>query len=151
MTPELRAEIKRQLTHDEGKRFKPYVCSAGKLTIGIGRNLEDVGISEATVDQLFTEDLNRCLIHAQRLFPHHWDTFSDLRKAGIINMIFNLGAVGFSQFKNMIEAIKQNDLKRIREHGAASLWAHQVKSRAQRVLTLIADEIDIYPNTENAK
>lgn len=148
MTPELRSEIKRQLTHDEGKRLKPYVCSAGKLTIGIGRNLEDVGISEATVDQLFNEDLNKCIVHAERMFPQHWTTFSDLRKAGIINMIFNLGAVGFSQFKMMIEAIKKNDREAIRKHGAASLWAHQVKSRAQRVLTLIADEIDIYPTTE---
>jgi lysozyme len=151
MTPKLKEEIKRQLTYDEGKRSKPYVCSAGKLTIGIGRNLEDVGISEATVEELFTEDLNKCIIHAQRLFPNHWDTFSDLRKAGIINMIFNLGAVGFSQFKNMIDAIKKNDSEGIRKHGAASLWAHQVKSRAQRVLTLIADEIDIYPNTEGTK
>jgi len=151
MTPELRAEIKRQLTHDEGKRLKPYVCSAGKLTIGIGRNLEDVGISEATVDQLFNEDLAKCISHAERMFPQHWNTFSDLRKAGIINMIFNLGAVGFSQFKMMIEAIKKNDREAIRKHGASSLWAHQVKSRAQRVLSLIADEIDIYPNQEGIK
>ena len=151
MTPQLRAEIKRQLTHDEGKRLKPYVCSAGKLTIGIGRNLEDVGISEATVDQLFNEDLTKCISHAERIFPQHWATFTDLRKAGIINMIFNLGAVGFSQFKMMIEAIKKNDRDAIRKHGSASLWAHQVKSRAQRVLSLIADEIDIYPNQEGIK
>jgi lysozyme len=151
MTPELRSEIKKQLTHDEGKRFKAYVCSAGKLTIGIGRNLEDVGISEDTVSQMFDEDLEKCIKHGEKIFPHHWNTFSNLRKAGIINMIFNLGAVGFSQFKMMIEAIKVNDRDGIRKHGSASLWAKQVKGRAQRVLSLIADEIDIYPTTEGTK
>jgi GH24 family phage-related lysozyme (muramidase) len=30
----------RQLTRHEGLRLKPYLCPAGKLTIGIGRNLE---------------------------------------------------------------------------------------------------------------
>lgn len=151
MSPELRSEIKRQLSHDEGKRYKPYLCTAGKLSIGIGRNLEDVGISEATIEQMFNEDLEKCLVHARRLFPQHWETFSDERKAGIINMIFNLGAVGFAQFKNMIEAIKKNDRDGIRKHGAASLWAHQVKHRAQRVISLIADEVDIYPKVGEAK
>jgi lysozyme len=151
MDQALRSEIKKQLTHDEGKRYKPYVCSAGKLTIGIGRNIEDVGISEATIEQMFNEDLDRCISHAEKLFPSHWATFTPQRKAGIINMIFNLGVVGFSQFKNMIEAIKQNDSEAIRKHGSASLWAKQVRGRAQRVLSLIADDLDIYPAEELKK
>ena len=33
------------LRRDEGCVLNPYRCTAGKLTIGIGRNLDDVGIS----------------------------------------------------------------------------------------------------------
>jgi lysozyme len=36
----------RQLTRHEGLRLKPYLCPAGKLTIGIGRNLEGKGITK---------------------------------------------------------------------------------------------------------
>ena len=34
------------LQRHEGLRLKPYKCTAGKVSIGYGRNLEDVGISE---------------------------------------------------------------------------------------------------------
>jgi lysozyme len=36
----------KQLVIHEGLRLKPYRCSSNKLTIGIGRNIEDVGITE---------------------------------------------------------------------------------------------------------
>jgi len=39
-------KIADQITTHEGLRLKPYHCPAGKLTIGIGRNLEDKGITE---------------------------------------------------------------------------------------------------------
>ena len=31
----------KKLIKNEGMRLKPYRCTLGKLTIGIGRNLED--------------------------------------------------------------------------------------------------------------
>ncbi|WP_413910534.1 glycoside hydrolase family protein [Desulfobacula sp.] len=36
-------KIADQLIKHEGLRLKPYHCPAGKLTIGVGRNLEDKG------------------------------------------------------------------------------------------------------------
>ena len=38
--------IERQLIEHEGLEQKVYRCTAGKLTIGVGRNLEDKGITE---------------------------------------------------------------------------------------------------------
>jgi lysozyme len=38
--------IKEMLIKNEGLVCQPYHCSAGKLTIGVGRNLEVNGISE---------------------------------------------------------------------------------------------------------
>lgn len=143
--------LKYQLTYDEGKRSRAYKCPAGKITIGVGRNLEDVGISEATIQQMLDEDIMKCVSQAQIIFGLAWDTFSEERKFGIINMIFNLGYGGFLQFKKMIAAINANDSVNIRKHGAESLWAKQVGERAQRVLSLIADDLDIYPNQEKAK
>jgi GH24 family phage-related lysozyme (muramidase) len=43
----------------EGLRLSPYRCTADKLTIGYGRNLESNGISAATANQMLDEDLER--------------------------------------------------------------------------------------------
>lgn len=37
--------LRKQLIEDEGLRLKPYLCPAGFLTIGVGRNLEGRGLS----------------------------------------------------------------------------------------------------------
>ena len=39
-----------QLKLDEGVKLKPYRDTAGKLTIGVGRNLDDAGISPTEAD-----------------------------------------------------------------------------------------------------
>lgn len=39
MEAKLMDRIKEQLVRHEGLRLRPYRCTAGKLTIGIGRNL----------------------------------------------------------------------------------------------------------------
>ena len=38
-----------QLKRHEGVRLKPYRCPAGRLTLGVGRNLDDCGITLAGV------------------------------------------------------------------------------------------------------
>ena len=38
-------DIYEQLIRDEGLRLFPYTDTVGKLTIGVGRNLTDAGIS----------------------------------------------------------------------------------------------------------
>ena len=40
-------ELELQLIDHEDIKLKPYRCSAGKLTIGVGRNLDDNGITRA--------------------------------------------------------------------------------------------------------
>ena len=40
MEDTLLERIKKQLVRHEGLRLKPYRCTAGKLTIGYGRNLD---------------------------------------------------------------------------------------------------------------
>ena len=62
----------------EGLRLKPYRCSAGKLTIGYGRNLEDVGIDEKEASMMFERDwaqaeaYTRVLLHTAKTAPTQW-------------------------------------------------------------------------------
>ena len=46
-----------QLTLHEGLRLKPYKCTAGKITVGVGRNLDDVGITEEEAMMMLHNDM----------------------------------------------------------------------------------------------
>ena len=39
-------KLEKTLARHEGLQLKPYLDTVGKLTIGYGRNLDDVGISK---------------------------------------------------------------------------------------------------------
>lgn len=54
-------QLKKELIRDEGFRSKPYKCTAGKLTIGVGRNIEDNGITEDEAMYLLENDIASCI------------------------------------------------------------------------------------------
>jgi len=54
-------KVKKRLIVEEGKKHFPYRCSANKITIGVGRNLEDRGVSDITIDQMLDEDIDICV------------------------------------------------------------------------------------------
>jgi lysozyme len=54
-----RALLLVELERDEGRRLRPYVDTAGKVTIGVGRNLTDVGITDDDCDRMLAEDIAR--------------------------------------------------------------------------------------------
>ena len=41
-----REKLLDMITLHEGLELKPYKCTSDKLTIGIGRNIEDIGLTE---------------------------------------------------------------------------------------------------------
>jgi len=118
-----------QLIRHEGIRQFPYTCNAGKLTIGVGRNLEDKGLSRLEIMTLLKNDIDECYRDLSKLFPE-WDSFSDDRHHALMDMRFNLGPCGFRQFQKMIDAIKENDWSRAADEAIASKWARQVGRRA---------------------
>ena len=44
-------DIKELLTLHEGLELKAYKCTAGKITIGVGRNVEELGIAVNAIVQ----------------------------------------------------------------------------------------------------
>lgn len=121
-----------QLQRDEGIRLKPYMDSVGKLTIGIGRNLDDTGISQSEAEYMVRNDISRAITDLHNALP--WtDTLDTARFGVLVNMTFNMGIAGLCGFKNTLEMIKQG---KYREAAAAMLeskWAEQVGPRAHRL------------------
>jgi lysozyme len=121
-----------QLKVDEGVKRFPYRDTVGKLTIGCGRNLEDVGLSDEEINFLLTQDLYRADMTARTLFPG-FERLSDARKAVLVNMAFNLGQTRLAGFHRLREAVKEQDWEQAAKEMIDSRWASQVGNRAVRL------------------
>jgi lysozyme len=124
-------DLVQQLTRDEGIRNKPYVDTVGKVTIGVGRNLSDVGLYPEEISILLQNDIARVQM-ALEAFP--WYVALDpVRQAAIDNMAFNIGLHGLLGFPSMIHYLTIQDWYNASEQALQSTWATQVGDRATRI------------------
>jgi lysozyme len=130
MTEALMNRIKAQLVRHEGLRLKPYRCTAGKLTIGIGRNLNDCGISQSEAYIMLINDIMNCEKQLQAKIPDIYNGLDEVRKSVLLNMCFNLGINGLLGFKNTLAFVEAGDWERAANNMLVSRWAKQVGRRA---------------------
>jgi len=146
-----------QLILHEGMKLEPYKCTAGKTTIGVGRNLEGKGLSklesirlwgrETTKEEalaliqvgitdeealyLLHNDIRECADDLSRLFGAViWFGLSTVRKNALIDLRLNLGPNRFRKFKKMISAVKDGNYVKAAEEMWDSQWRRQVGFRA---------------------
>lgn len=128
-------QLRDDLIRDEDVRLKPYRDSVGKLTIGCGRNLDDVGISRDEADVLLDNDMAGVFRDLDREIPW-WRMLPDDAQRGLANMSFNLGITRLLKFRRMIAALKARDYHNAAEEALDSKWASQVGPRAHRIAKL---------------
>lgn len=129
--------LKEQLVIHEGLRLKPYKCSANKTTIGVGRNIEDVGITRDEAMMLLENDISRVTSECMNNFDWFMD-LSLLRREAIINLVFNMGMTKFKQFKKTIAFLEQGLYPEAGAELLNSRYAQQVGNRAVEVANQIA-------------
>lgn len=117
-----------QLEQHEGRERFPYTDSVGKLSIGVGRNLEDRGLSDDEIDYLLANDLKEVFADLET-FPW-WTGLDPVRRNVLADMRFNLGPARFRQFRLMLAAVAAGDYDKAAAQMLASKWAGQVKGRA---------------------
>ena len=132
--------IKNQLIAHEGLRLKPYKCTAGKLTIGVGRNIEDVGISEREAMILLGNDIEACIKDLKEMFDQ-FDTFHQNIQHVLIDMRFQLGMRGLLGFANMIQAVEHRDWPEMIVQMKDSAWYKQTTTRAETLIRMVKDVI----------
>lgn len=121
-----------QLIRDEGMRLKPYQDTRGKTTIGVGRNLSDVGISEPEAKMLLSNDIAFASSMLEQIFP--WTSGLDqVRRDALLNMTFNMGIGGLATFRRFLEAMEAGDWEDAHSEMLASEWGGEVGPRAQRL------------------
>lgn len=132
-----RAVLVRQLRLHEGERLRPYRCTAGKLTIGVGRNLEDRGITAEESAYLLLNDVRAVEQGLAKALP--WFTqLDDVRQRVLLDMAFNLGLQGLLEFRRTLDAVRSGRYQQAAGMMLESKWAGQVGQRAQRLSQMMA-------------
>ena len=126
------AALVEQLLADEGLRLKPYTDTVGALTIGVGRNLDDRGITAAEAKFLLVNDIKIAEEDLTRNAPWWWN-LDKPRQEALVNMCFNLGWPRLARFEKMLEALKAKDFDTAATEALDSKWADQVGDRAKRI------------------
>lgn len=141
MTLEIMVNIERltkQLEVHEGLRLKPYRCTSDKLTIGVGRNIEDIGITKEEAMYLLQNDIARVAGECARSFDWFVDSPELIREA-VINLVFNMGLSKFQQFKLTIAHLAAKEYELAGAELLNSRYAQQVGQRSIEIANQIAE------------
>jgi lysozyme len=157
------------LVVDEGLRLFPYRCTANKLSIGIGRNLDDnwftndelffIGIKEKTKEaiaarlkekgiskedafHLCENDVDNVVVQLRKNFLFWYDLAPEPIQRACCNLCFNLGLKRFLGFKKTISLLKEKKYEEASKEILNSKWASQVGLRADRISNLIKQAIN---------
>ena len=127
------------ISYEEGYRMKPYLCSEGYPTIGIGKRIgpkgADLSLYEFTVNEHVAQAwlLEEVIKIERSLVKHEWYCVLDEdRKIIITSMAYQLGMTGLLKFKNMIAALEREDWTEAGLAAVDSKWYRQTKQRAER-------------------
>lgn len=139
----------------EGEGFYPkeYYCPAGKLTQGYGRNLEvhplsdeekaelneDGSVSKEVAEKWALKELQEC---EEKLLQNIiYQKQTEVRKAVLLDMCFNIGYVGLMKFKKMWFALGDRDYTTASREMKDSSWYIQVGTRGKRNVTIMASNM----------
>lgn len=147
----------KQLEMHEGIRLSTYFCTAGKLTIGVGHNLDANGgvadrllgrpirqgttITHEEAMTLLYHDIDAILPGLKTLIPS-WDTLSDNRQRVLADMAFNLGLRGLQSLDSLLKYIAATHYELAAYRMLQFKWARQVGDRAVRLAKAMATDID---------
>jgi len=141
-----------KLIDHEGLVLQVYQDTLGIDTIGIGRNLEDRGITDSeledmgiTLDHVYEFGITEAdaillaendveIVEDELLRAHPCvDGLDAVRQLVLIDMAFNMGVPRLKKFKKMWAAIHADDFTVASKEMLDSRWANQVKSRSTKL------------------
>ena len=136
--------LREELKIDEGCKYEVYLDHLGLPTFGIGHLITKddpeyqmgmgTPVDEIRVNEVFEQDINVTIGECRRLFD---DWYKLPKEVQLItaNMMFNMGRPRLSQFKKMIQAIRDGDWIEAGNQMQDSRWYKQVTNRADRLIS----------------
>ena len=151
-------ETIKRLTFHEGLSLMPYVCPAGYLSIGVGRNLitnpltsEEMkvvgdwthGITKNAANFLLQNDIRRVYEACKKNIPC-WKILDNERQYALLDMAFNMGIFRLLKFRKMLEDIEIGDYRGAAKECLNSKYAKDVGQRAKRIAKTIEKGVFSY-------
>lgn len=131
-------KLKEQLSLHEDVRPFPYVDTVGKVSIGIGRNLTDRGLSTDEIEYLYRNDIEIAVNDLDKHLPW-WRSMSENRQRVILDMCFNMGIVRLLGFHTTLRLMSEGKYKEAAKQMLNSKWRKQVKGRALRLSRMMEE------------
>lgn len=121
----------------EGRRKRPYIDTKGKITIGVGHNLSDRGLSDPAIDLILNEDILMSIRECES-FPF-WNNLNEARQTALAELCFNLGFTKLRKFDTTLLLLAEGRYETAANNLNQTLWATQVQpSRRNRIVQMIA-------------
>ena len=127
------------LRKHEGVETHAYVDTVGKVTIGVGRNIDKnggLGLSQQEIDYLLSGDVKRVEAELSQAFIWY-DDLDDARKDAMMDMAFNMGLPRLRKFKRALAAMSARLYEIAAVEFLDSRWAKQVGHRAITISEMI--------------
>lgn len=119
-----------------GARFEQGDTLIGKMTLGIGRNITDVGLSDEEAMYLLTNDIERVRCELDKSLPW-WNKLGECREAVMVSLCFNLGINKLLKFHTTLNLIESGKYAEAADNLMTTLWAQQVGPRAVELTTML--------------
>ena len=126
----------------EGVETHAYRDTVGKMTIGVGRNIDadnGLGLSMQEVEYLLGNDIERVEQELVGALPWTIDllVIDSPRFDALVDLCFNLGLPRFLNFVKALDACADEDWDRAADEFMDSRWAKQVGNRAIEITEMI--------------
>lgn len=121
-------KLSQQILQHEGLRLMPYKDTVGKLTIGVGHNLTDKGLTRTQAMFILHDDINDVINFLHFRLP--WvELLDDVRQRAITDLTFDLMG-GILSFKQMLIHLQRGEWNEAADELLSSLFAKQTGQRA---------------------
>ena len=131
--------LRNTLIRHENLKLLPYKCTAGKLTLGVGRNIEDRGISKETAMQMLDEDIEICLNELMERLDY-FETLPTEVQETLVNLCFNMGISRLMKFQLMLGAIQAGQYELAAKELLDSRYARQVGKRSEELADILRQQ-----------
>ena len=136
------SKLVQMLKVHEGVKSHAYVDTVGKITIGVGRNIDftdGLGLSDREIEFLLVNDIERVEEEITSALPWTVDLLvaNSPRYDALVDLCFNLGLPRFLNFVKALDACSEGDWDKAADEFLDSRWATQVGNRATEIAAMI--------------
>lgn len=128
--------LEKLLIKHEGYQKKAYEDSVGVVSIGVGRNLDDLGLSDEEIMYLLNNDIMRCDKELINCFPWY-SQLSRVRQEVMLMLCFNLGLTRLRKFVKALSCMERGEFTMAADEFLDSKWAKQVGNRAVELTEML--------------